>query len=269
MRIAVLQTSPTLGTVNRNIANATALLDRLPPEQLDLIVLPELAFTGYNFTSPSHIIPFVETTTSSPSREWAREVARNRQCSVLIGLPTQETNRHNTAILVDATGVTLHEYHKHHMFETDYHWGCTPGPGFRVTSIPLDVRLVRTSVGICMDLNPREFQAAFDLYEFANFILTNDVELVLLPTAWLLPEEYYEDDRGGPSMTTLTYWIRRLYPLINDARIRTVVIGNRTGKEEGAVYAGTSCAFKVGGGEIQILGVLGRDEAYLTINTSL
>ena len=130
MRVAIVQTSPVLGAVDKNIARATSLLASLPPSQLDLIVLPELAFTGYNFQSPKQITPYVETQTTSPSREWAVRMAREYRCSVLLGLPTQKDgNRHNAAVMVDSTGETVHEYYKHHLFETDYKWGCTAGAG--------------------------------------------------------------------------------------------------------------------------------------------
>jgi protein N-terminal amidase len=267
MRIALIQTSPTLGAVSQNITKATSLINPLPPEKLDLIILPELAFTGYNFTSPTHITPFVETPTSSPSREWARDIARTRECHVLVGLPTQDVGRYNTAVMVDSSGNMVHEYHKHHMFETDYKWGCLAGPGFTVLTLPLCGRLVRATVGICMDLNPWEFTSPFTAYEFANFVLANDVELVLLPTAWLLPDEY--DGDGGPSMSTLTYWIRRLGPLMEDGVSRIVVVCNRTGEEEGAKYAGTSCVFRIGGGDITVLGILGREEGVLNVDVAL
>jgi protein N-terminal amidase len=118
-----------------------------------------------------------------------------------------------------------------------------------------------------MDLNSWEFKAEFSLYEFATYCLDQDVELILLPMAWLLPAEY--DGMGGPSMSTLKYWVARLFPLVEDGKKRTVVLCNRTGEEEGAVYAGTSCVFRVGGGDSQVLGVLGREEGILDMEVSL
>ena len=268
MRIAVVQTNPSLGAVDKNIARATALLADLPQTQLDLIVLPELAFTGYNFQSPSQILPFVETRTTSPSREWAKEIARRYRCSVLVGLPTQDTHRHNTASLINSTGETIHEYHKHHMFETDYKWACTPGPGFSQITLNCDNTETPTSVGICMDLNPKDFIAPFTSYEYANYLLNNQITLILLPMAWLLHSEY-DRDYAGESTSTLEYWIQRLSPLVTDVKQRTVVVCNRTGEEEGAVYAGTSCILHVGKGEVDVLGILGREEGVLYVDVSL
>jgi protein N-terminal amidase len=268
MHLAVVQTNPSLGAIQKNIARATTLLADLPQSQLDLIVLPELALTGYNFQTPSHITPYVETRTTSPSRKWAQKIAMQYNSSVVVGLPTQDEQRHNTAVFVDSTGKIVHEYHKYHMFETDYNWGCTSGSGFSFTNLCFDARHVRTSVGICMDLNPWEFIAPFSCYEFANYILANDVSLVIIPMAWLLSAEQ-ESESVEPSLATFNYWIKRFEPLVHDAKTRTVVICNRTGEEEGAVYAGTSCVLQVGGGNVITLGMMGREEGVLSVEVAL
>jgi protein N-terminal amidase len=46
MRIACLQFAPQLGKVKENVARADALLSISSPQSLDILVLPELAFTG-------------------------------------------------------------------------------------------------------------------------------------------------------------------------------------------------------------------------------
>lgn len=46
MRIGCLQFAPQVGDVHNNLNRADAVLSRANPEDLDLLVLPELAFTG-------------------------------------------------------------------------------------------------------------------------------------------------------------------------------------------------------------------------------
>lgn len=46
MRIGCLQFAPVKGDVNNNLSRADAVLLKESPEDLDLLVLPELAFTG-------------------------------------------------------------------------------------------------------------------------------------------------------------------------------------------------------------------------------
>ena len=46
MRVACLQFAPELGKVQENIARANALLKDLLPGHCDILVLPEMAFSG-------------------------------------------------------------------------------------------------------------------------------------------------------------------------------------------------------------------------------
>ena len=46
MRIGCLQFAPQVGDVNNNLNRADAVLNRTEPEDLDLLVLPEMAFSG-------------------------------------------------------------------------------------------------------------------------------------------------------------------------------------------------------------------------------
>lgn len=46
MRIACLQFAPVLGDVDNNLNRADLVLDQADPQDLDLLVLPELAFSG-------------------------------------------------------------------------------------------------------------------------------------------------------------------------------------------------------------------------------
>lgn len=50
MRIGCLQFAPQVGDVNNNLNRADAVLNRADPDSLDLLVLPELAFSGKSNT---------------------------------------------------------------------------------------------------------------------------------------------------------------------------------------------------------------------------
>ena len=61
MRIACLLFNPELGRLPENIARANALLEAASPQNIDLLVLPELAFTGR--VLPLHLVAFILLTT--------------------------------------------------------------------------------------------------------------------------------------------------------------------------------------------------------------
>lgn len=46
MRLSCLQFSPQLGKVKENMARVDTLLETVAPQSLDILVLPELAFSG-------------------------------------------------------------------------------------------------------------------------------------------------------------------------------------------------------------------------------
>ncbi|CCD34090.1 hypothetical protein BofuT4_P105170.1 [Botrytis cinerea T4] len=75
MRIACLQFDPQVGDVKNNFTKADAILAKAKPEDLDLLVLPEMAFSGYNFSSLEQITPYLEPTTSGVTSSWARTAA--------------------------------------------------------------------------------------------------------------------------------------------------------------------------------------------------
>lgn len=58
MRIGCLQFAPQVGDVNNNLNRADSVLNRADPEDLDLLVLPELAFTG-TWLVPTAPFPFL------------------------------------------------------------------------------------------------------------------------------------------------------------------------------------------------------------------
>ncbi len=113
MKIATLQFSPQLGPVDENIARADSILSSCSDSlhELDLLVLPELAFTGsflwsptyliqscsistkltvtpgYNHPSLQSITPYLEPTAAGPSTRWAIRTARRLGCLVTVGYP--------------------------------------------------------------------------------------------------------------------------------------------------------------------------------------
>ncbi|KAK1972814.1 carbon-nitrogen hydrolase [Colletotrichum sublineola] len=275
MRIGCLQFAPQVGDVNNNLNRADAVLSRADPDGLDLLVLPELAFTGYNFTSLQHIAPYLEHSGSGITSLWARTTALKYNCNLVVGYPEKvdvtddwpaSPEYYNSALVVNEDGETIANYRKSHLYYTDETWALEGEEGFYRGHIP---GLGRTSIGICMDINPYKFEAPWHAYEFAFHVLESYSNLVILSMAWLTREnaQVFTSTPNEPDMDTLTYWVARLEPLIrensNDEII--VVLCNRSGIEDNAVYAGTSAVLGVQNGEVKIYGILGRGEKKLLV----
>jgi len=276
MRIACLQFAPVLGDVDNNLTRAEAVLSKANPQNLDILVLPELAFTGYNFKSLEHISPFLEPSVSGISSLWARTTALKYNCYVTVGYPEKvditphwpaSPEYYNSAITVNGEGETVSNYRKTFLYYTDETWALESPDGFHDAEFEsLGCNVV---IGICMDLNPYKFETPFSAWEFAFHVLHRQANLVILSMAWLTREDARSYSRmpKDPDMETLSYWLARLEPLI---RAETegeiiVVFANRCGIEDDAVYAGTSAVLGIESGEVKVYGILGRGERELLV----
>lgn len=239
---------------------------------LDLLILPEMAFSGYNFKSLQDISFHLEPTAAGPSTSWARSIARRLKCHVIVGYPEYcahspsapqgSMSRYNSAVLVSPQGNVLANYRKSFLFTTDETWA-EEGPGFYVGDIPGG--LGKMSMGICMDLNPKKFLAPFEKYEFAQHVLDTGSDLILMPMAWLTlqPPASIIEDAQVPDADTLAYWIQRLQPVMDNgptgvSEETIFVTCNRIGIEGNAVYAGTSAIVGITKGNVKVYGCLGR-----------
>ncbi|RYO92544.1 hypothetical protein DL762_001578 [Monosporascus cannonballus] len=272
MRIGCLQFAPQVGDVDNNLNRADAVLNRANPEDLDLLVLPELAFSGYNFKSLRDIVPFLEPSKSGITSLWARTTALKHNCVVAAGYPEKvDVSQHwptspeyyNSLIVVNSEGETIANYRKTHLYYTDETWALENPNGFYRGYLP---GIGRAALGICMDL---KFEAPWSAFEFAFHVLDMRANVVIMSMAWLTREDAREFSRlpKEPDMDTLTYWVRRLEPLIrseSDDEI-IVIFANRTGMEGDAVYAGTSAVIGIKGGEVSVYGLLGRGEKELLV----
>ncbi|KAH6963611.1 hypothetical protein DER45DRAFT_116405 [Fusarium avenaceum] len=275
MRIGCLQFAPQVGDVDNNLNRADAVLSRANPDDLDVLVLPELAFSGYNFKSLQDITPFLEPSGSGITSLWARTIALKYNCTVTVGYPEKVDvspkwptgpEYYNSVIVVNGDGETIANYRKSFLYSTDETWALEGGQGFYDGFIP---GLGNTSIGICMDLNPYKFEAPWHAFEFAHHILEVESNLVIVSMAWNTREDPRRFTRmpNEPDMETLTYWVTRLEPLIrheSDEEI-IVVFCNRCGNEDEALYAGTSAVIGIHDGEVKVYGLLGRGEKELLV----
>ncbi|KAG6994023.1 carbon-nitrogen hydrolase [Physcia stellaris] len=295
MRIACIQLASELGKIQENIRRADVLLEHLSPGQCDLLVLPELAFSGYNFPSLDAIRPFLEPTARGASATWARDTARRLDCIVTVGYPEITVGSkvdptmpasicYNSTITVSAQGDTLAHYRKTHLYYTDETWASESDTKWLTIGLPLSLsppssvaqrtqdRTTQTTFGICMDLNPYQFTAPWTLYELASYSLNSSTQLLVLSMAWLTHRTSSEllESPGDPDLETLNYWVERIVPLVKNREGEVVVVfANRCGEEPiDARYAGTSWIGRVGFGKVKIWDTAGKaEEKLLLIDT--
>lgn len=201
MKIVVVQYEPSFGKVEENIAVVENLISSLEPDEVDLLALPELCFTGFSFQSREEVEPLLEVVNLGPTCCWAKSIARRFQCYVSIGFPERDANSsryYNSVLLAGPDGETVSVYRKHFLYYVDENWA-DEGPFFTSLSLaslrlcPENLRHqpevlqrpIKVGLGICMDINPYKFKADWNDFEFARFHERERTELLIMHNNWL------------------------------------------------------------------------------------
>jgi predicted amidohydrolase len=112
--IAAMQTSPRHGDVPANLARIAELAE---PVTAEVLVLPELASTGYFFTDPVDLAPMAEVAGEGAFSRWMLDYAAARRTVVVGGFAERdpEGRLYNAALIALPDG-TWRVYRKTHLF---------------------------------------------------------------------------------------------------------------------------------------------------------
>ncbi len=128
MRVGYLQFDPAFGKKEDNLAR----LEKIAEDNArgaDLLVLPELATTGYLFGSREEVLSCAEPFPGGPTERFLSSLARRLDAAVVLGFPERSGERvYNSCALMRPDGnFTL--YRKAHLFLDEKDWfdpGDTP-----------------------------------------------------------------------------------------------------------------------------------------------
>ncbi len=145
MHIGYIQTNPTFGAVEENLAHVELLMKGT---QADLWVLPELFSTGYQFRTREEAAELAEAIPNGPTVRALVKIAEQRDCWIVAGLVEagNDGRLYNAAVLVGPDGTTA-RYRKAHLFYREKLWGTPGNEPFPV----VDVGPARVGMMICFD----------------------------------------------------------------------------------------------------------------------
>ncbi len=125
-----VQFCPVRRDVGRNIAGLEGLLAGV---QADLLVLPELANSGYLYASPAELAPFAEEASGSgPFLSALKALAARTGALLIAGFAEQAAQGlYNSAAAVDASGVRG-VYRKVHLFAGENDLFLPGDSGFKI-----------------------------------------------------------------------------------------------------------------------------------------
>ena len=209
-RVACVQFDPVHGQPEASRAKCDALLAHL--DDVVLIVLPEMAFTGYLFDAADSVPRDAEAT-----EHWCVERARRHDCVVVCGAPRHAENKVYNSQLVARPDGSATWYDKRHLYDADEAW-CTEGanPFQSLSNVILNERL---GLGICMDINPYRFTGPGG--ELASFHRDAGTSILAFSSAWCEnhpsdPPHVVRREHGvapaARQRQTIQGWLRRLAP---------------------------------------------------------
>ena len=145
MKIGCIQFEPSLGNLDDTIKR----LETLIPDAAgaDLIVLPELANSGYNFISQEQAWDSAESIENSRFINFLQHISKKHQFHIVSGFNERLGNKlYNSAVLIGPTGV-LGKYQKLHLFYNEFDF-FEPGD----VGLPVfDVNGVKIGIQVCFD----------------------------------------------------------------------------------------------------------------------
>jgi predicted amidohydrolase len=143
MRIGFYQFSPEFGAIEKNL---NKMATTLRSAEVDLVVFPELANSGYLFLNAAEAERFAESIPGQTT-EFLTKLAAERDCHIVMGMPEKSGPKlYNSAVLIGPKGV-VGSYRKAHLFDEEkLHFQ----PGDRGFSI-FEIDGVNVGILICFD----------------------------------------------------------------------------------------------------------------------
>jgi predicted amidohydrolase len=144
MLIGVYQSLPLFGEVEKNVEQA---VQDLKTVEADLIVMPELFNTGYQFISRKEVEDLAEEVPSGKTCQALMDLARVQEMFLVFGLAERHGEKlYNSAAVVGPTGF-VGVYRKAHLFNEEKLFFDPGDTGFQV----FDLGLSRVGVMVCFD----------------------------------------------------------------------------------------------------------------------
>ena len=152
MRVALVQFKATKGDVSGS-RERLAHLTKQAAQGVHLVVLPEMAVTGYCFESREAVEAIAEPA-DGPTAEMFSAVARESGAWIVVGFAERDGDLlFNSALVINPEGKTAFVYRKTLLYDADLPWASPGDSGYPL----LECDGERFTVAICMDLNDDRF----------------------------------------------------------------------------------------------------------------
>ncbi|MDF7649555.1 amidohydrolase [Pantoea sp. Acro-805] len=212
VNVATIQFEPTQFRKEENVARLLQLASQAARDGARLIVMPEMATTGYCWQDRAEVAPFVETADGATSQAFAA-IAREYHCYLVFGMPERDPVTdiyYNSAVLVGPQGV-IGVHRKTHPYISEPKWAANGDAGHQVFATEIG----NIALLICMDIH---------FIETARLAALGGAQIICHISNWLAER------------TPAPYWLNRGWE--NGCAL---IESNRWGWERGVQFSGGSC----------------------------
>lgn len=245
--VASVQMEPHIGRKDENLARSVALVERAAAGGAALVVLPELANTGYVFESRAEAFALAESVPAGPSTQAWVEVARRCNTLIVAGIAERDGERLYNAAVVVGPGGWLGTYRKLHLWGDEHLFFEAGDRGLPLFHTPWG----RLGVVICYD-------GWFP--EVYRLLAMQGADVVAMPTNWVpMPGQ----PAGSPAMANTLAMASAHSNALN------IVCANRTGTERGQPFIGQSLIVDAQGWPLAGPAPVGGDDLVLTAQLDL
>jgi predicted amidohydrolase len=172
LKVGFLQFKPKLLDIDYNLEKIKKLIGET---KADLIVLPELAVTGYLFCNTDELKKVSENPYDGKTAVFFKTLAKKNNCSYVVGFAElgEDDKIYNSAMLVNPEG-NVFIYRKTHLFYEEKKWFTPGNTGFGV----FDINGVKVGMMICFD---------WMFPESARSLALNGAQIIAHPSNLVLP----------------------------------------------------------------------------------
>ncbi len=148
MKVGFIQTSPLFGILRGNIkANVERVVEDIISMDADLIVLPELFSTGYQFKSRKEVSKLAEELPKGYAAKMLIDTAKKKKLFIVFGIAEKCSNRfYNSSVLAGPKGF-INVYRKAHLFWNEKKFFSPGNTPFEVHNIGM----AKIGMMICFD----------------------------------------------------------------------------------------------------------------------
>ena len=177
--VLCIQIKLKLGDKDENLKKIEKYLREYSDKQLDLVLFPEFFATNIDYSDSP------EDENGGHTIERVCELARKYNTNIVAGSVVRRVGDrfYNTSFAINRNGEILAKYDKIHLYN---YMGGSEGSFISAGSeiVTVDFDFARVGLAICFDIRyPLHF----------NKLIKKDVDIITLPTAWLLPAQVFDN----------------------------------------------------------------------------